>query len=118
MEGRWPAFRRLKRLRIRLCSGTRLAFSGLEGCSYEGHWEAQRKTEHYSAYLIASLYADLGEERTGFPVAQHRYNYERDRLRLGLKADFPLDSLTAAVANGPWLILFENQYLLGSARCG
>jgi hypothetical protein len=31
--------------------------------------EAQRKTEYYSAYLIASLY---GRERSGFPVAQHR----------------------------------------------
>jgi hypothetical protein len=66
MESGWPAFRRPKRLRIRLCSGTRFSFSGVEGCSYEGHGEAQRKTEYYSAYLIASLYADLGEKDQAF----------------------------------------------------
>ena len=92
MESRWPAFRRPKRLRIRLCSGTRFSFSGLEGCSYEGHWETQRKTEYYSAYLIASLYADLGEKDQAFQWLNTAY-YERDRLMLGLKADFPLDSL-------------------------
>jgi len=95
MESRWPVFRRPKRLRIRICSGTRFSFSGVEGCSYEGLWEAQRKTEYYSAYLIASLYADLGEKDQAFQSLNTAY-YERDRLRRGLKADFPLDSLRSA----------------------
>jgi hypothetical protein len=54
--------------------------------------EAQRKTEYYSAYLFASLYADLGEKDQAFQWLNTAYR-ERDRLMLGLKADFPLDSL-------------------------
>jgi hypothetical protein len=53
--------------------------------------EAQRKTEYYSAYLFASLYADLGEKDQAFQWLNTAY-CERDRLMLGLKADFPLDS--------------------------
>jgi hypothetical protein len=50
--------------------------------------DAQRQTEYYSAYLIASLYADLGEKDHAFQWLNTAY-YERDRLMLGLKADLP-----------------------------
>jgi hypothetical protein len=53
--------------------------------------EAQRRTEDHSAYLIASLYADLGKKIRPSSGSNTAY-YERDRLMLGLKADFPLDS--------------------------
>jgi hypothetical protein len=67
--------------------------SGWQGALRKGieNRETQRKTEDYSAYLIASLYADLGEKDQAFQWLNTAY-YERDRLMLGLKADFPLDS--------------------------
>jgi hypothetical protein len=42
--------------------------------------------------LTRALYADLGEKDQAFQWLNTAY-YERDRLMLGLKADFPLDSL-------------------------
>ena len=56
----------------------------MEGCSYEGHWEAQRKTEYYSAYLIDSWYADLGEKDQAFQWLNTAY-YERDRVNAGFE---------------------------------
>ena len=64
----------------------------MEGCSYEGHWEAQRKTEYYSAYLIVPIWERKIQAFQWLNTAC----YERDRLMLGLKADFPLDSLRSA----------------------
>jgi hypothetical protein len=44
---------------------------------------AQRRTEYHSAYLFASLYADLGEKDQAFQSLNTAY-YERDRFMLGL----------------------------------
>jgi len=56
MEGRWPAFRPPKPLRIRLCCGTRFSFSGLEGCSYEGHWNPGSSTQNWVLFCILDCF--------------------------------------------------------------
>jgi serine/threonine protein kinase len=53
---------------------------------------AQRKTGYYSAFTIATLYADLGDKDRAFQWLNTAYQ-ERDVNLLGLKTDFLLDSL-------------------------
>jgi tetratricopeptide (TPR) repeat protein len=54
--------------------------------------QAQRKTGYTSAYRIAELYADLGDNDQAFRWLNTAYQ-ERDWLLLGLKTDFLLDPL-------------------------
>ena len=57
--------------------------------------EAQRKTGYYSAYQIATLYADLGEKDQAFQWLNTSYQ-ERDaglEGLEGLKTDFLLDPI-------------------------
>jgi hypothetical protein len=53
---------------------------------------AQRKTGYSSAYLIATLYAELGDKDQAFRWLNTAYQ-ERDLYLLGLKSDFVLDPL-------------------------
>ena len=55
-------------------------------------WQAERKTGYSSAYNIAALYADLGEEDRAFQWLNTAYQ-ERDLNLLGLKTDFLVDPL-------------------------
>jgi hypothetical protein len=54
--------------------------------------QGQRKNGYFSAYDIASLYADLGDKERAFQWLNAAYQ-ERDWLLLGLKTDFFFDSL-------------------------
>ena len=54
--------------------------------------QAQRKTSYYSAYLIAQLYADLGDKNQAFRWLSIAYQ-ERDSSLLSLKTDFLLDPI-------------------------
>ena len=54
--------------------------------------QGQRKNGYFSAYDIASLYADLGDKERAFQWLNVAYQ-ERDWLLLGLKTDFFFDSL-------------------------
>ena len=54
--------------------------------------QAQRKTGYYSAYMIATLYADLGDKDQAFQWLNTAY-HERDSWLEGLKTDFLLDPL-------------------------
>jgi serine/threonine protein kinase len=54
--------------------------------------QAQRKTSYYSAYLIAQLYADLGDKDQAFRWLNIAYQ-ERDSSLLSLKTDFLLDPI-------------------------
>ena len=54
--------------------------------------EVQRKTGYFSAYRIASLYADLGDKENAFRWLNIAYR-ERDLLLITLKTDFLLDSI-------------------------
>jgi tetratricopeptide (TPR) repeat protein len=54
--------------------------------------QAQRKTNYYSAFMIATLYADLGDKHQAFEWLNTAYQ-ERDLNLLGLKTDFLLDPL-------------------------
>jgi len=54
--------------------------------------QAQRKTSYYSAYLIAQLYADLGNKDQAFRWLSIAYQ-ERDSSLLSLKTDFLLDPI-------------------------
>jgi eukaryotic-like serine/threonine-protein kinase len=54
--------------------------------------QTQRKAGYYSAYMIATLYADLGDKDQAFRWLNTAYQ-EHDRLLVGLKADFPLDPI-------------------------
>jgi serine/threonine protein kinase len=54
--------------------------------------QAQRKTGYFSAYGIATLYADLGDKGQAFQWLNTAYQ-ERDWLLEGLKTDFLLDPL-------------------------
>ena len=56
--------------------------------------QAQRKTGYYSGFLIAALYADLGDKDRAFQWLNTAYQ-ERDLNLLGLKTDFLLDPLRA-----------------------
>jgi tetratricopeptide (TPR) repeat protein len=53
---------------------------------------AQRKAGYWSAYLIAHLYADLGDKDQAFRWLNTAYQ-ERDFALIGLKTDFLLDPL-------------------------
>jgi len=53
---------------------------------------AQRKTGYSSAYLIATLYAELGDKDQAFRWLNTAYQ-ERDLYLLGLKSNFVLDPL-------------------------
>src|SRR5215469_829730 len=54
--------------------------------------QAQPKTSYYSAYLIAQLYADLGDKNQAFRWLSIAYQ-ERDSSLLSLKTDFLLDPI-------------------------
>jgi hypothetical protein len=54
--------------------------------------QAKRKAKYYSAYLLGSLYADLGDKDQAFRWLNAAYQ-ERDWLLLGLKTDFWLDPI-------------------------
>ncbi len=54
--------------------------------------KAQRKTSHASAFLIAELYADLGDKDHAFAWLNTAYQ-ERNPNMLALKTDFLLDPL-------------------------
>jgi TolB-like protein len=54
--------------------------------------QAQRKAEYYSAYFIASMYADLGDKDQAFRWLNTACQ-ERDSSLEGLKTDFLLDPL-------------------------
>ena len=54
--------------------------------------QAQRKTGYYSAYMIASLSADLGDKDQTFRWLNTSYQ-EHDRLLVGLKNYFPFDPI-------------------------
>ncbi|HEV2728894.1 MAG TPA: hypothetical protein VGV15_02585, partial [Terriglobales bacterium] len=54
--------------------------------------QAQRKTGYQSAYVIAELYADLGDNDQAFRWLNTAYQ-ERDLYLLSLKTDFLLDPL-------------------------
>jgi hypothetical protein len=54
--------------------------------------QAQRKTGYFSAYLIAALYADIGDKDQAFRWLNTAYQ-ERDSNLVGLKTDFLLDPL-------------------------
>jgi serine/threonine protein kinase/tetratricopeptide (TPR) repeat protein len=54
--------------------------------------QAQRKTGYSSAYVIAALYADLGDKDQAFRWLDTAYQ-ERDLYLLGLKTDFLLDPI-------------------------
>ena len=54
--------------------------------------QAQRETGYSSAYIIASLYADLGDKELAFKWLNIAYQ-ERDWLLIGLRTDFLLDPL-------------------------
>jgi eukaryotic-like serine/threonine-protein kinase len=54
--------------------------------------QAQRNTGYWSAYTIASLYANLGDKDQAFRWLSTAYQ-ERDANLLGLKTDYLLDSL-------------------------
>jgi TolB-like protein/DNA-binding winged helix-turn-helix (wHTH) protein len=53
---------------------------------------AQRKTAYYSAFLIATFYADLGDKEQAFSWLNTAY-LEHDWLLISLKTNFRLDSL-------------------------
>jgi TolB-like protein/DNA-binding winged helix-turn-helix (wHTH) protein len=53
---------------------------------------AQRKTAYYSAFLIATFYAELGDKEHAFAWLNTAYR-ERDWLMISLKTHFRLDSL-------------------------
>ena len=52
----------------------------------------QRKTGYYSAFWIATLYADLGDKDQAFRWLNTAYR-ERDSQLVNLKTDFLLDPL-------------------------
>jgi tetratricopeptide (TPR) repeat protein len=54
--------------------------------------QAQRKIGYYSAYLIAGLYAALGDKDQAFRWLNTAYQ-ERDQKLVGLKTDFLLDPI-------------------------
>jgi serine/threonine protein kinase len=54
--------------------------------------QAQRKTGYFSAFIIATLYADLGDKDQAFRWLNTAYQ-ERDWLLLSLKTDFLLDPI-------------------------
>ena len=54
--------------------------------------QAQRKTNYFSAFMIATLYADLGDKDRAFQWLSTAYR-ERDLNLVGLKTDFLLDPL-------------------------
>jgi Flp pilus assembly protein TadD len=54
--------------------------------------QAQRKTGYVSAYLIATLYAELGHKDQAFQWLNTAYQ-ERDPELVGLKTDFVLDPI-------------------------
>jgi len=54
--------------------------------------QAQRNTGYSSAYVIATLYAELGNKDQAFRWLNTAYQ-ERDRWLLGLKTDFLLDPI-------------------------
>jgi tetratricopeptide (TPR) repeat protein len=54
--------------------------------------QAQRKTGYFSAYMIAQLYADLGNKDQAFKWLDTAYQ-ERDFYLIGLNTDFLLDPL-------------------------
>ncbi len=54
--------------------------------------QAQRKTGYSSAYVIATLYADLGDKDQAFRWLDTAYQ-EHDWWLVGLKTDFSLDSI-------------------------
>lgn len=54
--------------------------------------QAQRKTHYYSPYLIARLFADLGDKEQAFQWLDTAYR-EHDWLLIGLNTQFQLDPL-------------------------
>jgi len=54
--------------------------------------QAQRETHYYSPYLIARLYADLGDKEQAFQWLDTAYR-EHDWLLIGLNTQFQLDPL-------------------------
>jgi serine/threonine protein kinase/tetratricopeptide (TPR) repeat protein len=54
--------------------------------------QTQRKAGYYSGFMIASLYADLGDKDRAFRWLNTAYQ-ERDLNLLGLKTDFRLDPI-------------------------
>ena len=55
------------------------------------HWR-NRKTGYFSPYLIAELYADLGDKEHAFEWLNTAYQ-EHGHLLYGLRTDFAFDSL-------------------------
>jgi len=51
---------------------------------------ARRKTSYYSAFLIATFYADLGDKEQAFAWLNTAYQ-ERDFLLISLNTNFRLD---------------------------
>jgi len=62
-----------------------------EGSECEAR-QAQRETGYSSAYVIAELYADLGEKDQPFRWLNTAYQ-ERDPWLVGLETDFLLDPI-------------------------
>jgi hypothetical protein len=54
--------------------------------------KVRRKTRYWSAYGIASMYAELGERDQAFRWFDTAYQ-ERDLFMLGLKTDYSLDPI-------------------------
>lgn len=54
--------------------------------------KAQRKTGYYSAFIIATFYADVGDKEQAFQWLNTAYQ-EHDWLLISLNTNFRLDSL-------------------------
>src|SRR6202521_5679114 len=94
----WKAYGQLSRdpNESEFASATEQGFrsAGWKGALTKGieSRQTQRKAGYYSAYMIATLYADLGDKDQAFRWLNTAYQ-EHDRLLVGLKADFPLDPI-------------------------
>jgi hypothetical protein len=94
----WKAYGQLSRdpNESEFASATEQGFrsAGWKGALTKGieSRQTQRKAGYYSAYMIATLYADLGDKDQAFRWLNTAYQ-EHDRLLVGLKSDFPLDPI-------------------------
>ena len=94
----WKAYGQLSRdpNESEFASATEQGFrsAGWKGALTKGieSRQTQRKAGYYSAYMIATLYADLGDKDQAFRWLNTAYQ-EHDRLLVGSKADFPLDPI-------------------------